>query len=341
MPHHLPGCNAHKMRWSEPIALCAAWPTSARPASAFLKGGKTAPPLPAQAAGPRNKTVLAQLAAWAVRAIMGCGFARPFYLVDMLLRQEDDCIVAVSQPAHAWVAGQLAYAWGNDDFEAPCEEVCLAAQLHDIGFQAWEQKPTWNVATGLPHTFLEMPAGIQLPLWTGGIREVMQYGRYSALLVSLHFSALARRIEKDRGGEDAMLASKFISLQEEFRTTIATSLRNDFYYGPRSAEEDVHRDQEFVSFVDWISLQILLRFKDPKVAREQQARGLAANFELVPLNTAGTEICLDPWPFKGTELGLVCDGRRLLSTFIDEEAMREGLRAAAPVTLPLKLRKAG
>lgn len=259
----------------------------------------------------------------------------------MLFRQEDDCVVAVSQPAHAWLAGQIASAWGNDDFEAQCEEVCLAAQLHDIGFGPWELHPTLNPATGLPHSFLEMPAAIQLPLWTAGIQQLVRFGRYAALLVSMHFTFLAKRIVKDRPGGDAELAAEFLEAQEELQTTLITSLRNDFYYGSRSTDAELRRDQEFVSLVDWISLQVLLRFKDPRISREQQARATADKFELAPLNSSGTEILLKPWPFKTEALRVVCDGRRLLTTFKDEQSLREGMRAAAPVTVALTLRASG
>lgn len=255
----------------------------------------------------------------------------------MLLRQDDESIMAISQPAHAWVSGQLASAWGNDQFEAPCEEVCLAAQLHDIGFGPWELHPTLNPATGLPHTFMEMPSAVQLPLWTSGIHQLVRFSRYSALLVSMHFTVLAQRILRDRSSEEAALAADFLEAQNQLQATLLTSLRNDFYYGSRSADEEVRRDQQFLSLVDWISLQLLLRFKDERVTREQEARPTAAQFELRPLNIPGTEVSLDPWPFRKTSLRLVCDGRRLFTRFSDEEKMREGIRAASQVTLTIDL----
>src|SRR5258708_3324369 len=86
----------------------------------------------------------------------------------MLLRKDDEGVIAVSQPAHAWVSGQLARNWREADFAGVREEVCLAAEQHDIGFLAWEQSPTLNPGTGLPYTFLEMPRGMHLEIWTSG-----------------------------------------------------------------------------------------------------------------------------------------------------------------------------
>jgi hypothetical protein len=49
----------------------------------------------------------------------------------MLYRQDPTGLIVIGQPAYAWVAGQLARAWGNEQFGeiAPWEEVCLAACL--------------------------------------------------------------------------------------------------------------------------------------------------------------------------------------------------------------------
>ena len=52
-----------------------------------------------------------------------------------LLRKDDREVIAIPQPSHAWLSGQMARAWGNRHFAAPMpyDEVCLAAGQHDIG----------------------------------------------------------------------------------------------------------------------------------------------------------------------------------------------------------------
>ena len=57
----------------------------------------------------------------------------------MLLVDHPDGKVAVAQPSHAWISGQLARAWGGD--MQPREEVCLAAEQHDIAWLEWERDP--------------------------------------------------------------------------------------------------------------------------------------------------------------------------------------------------------
>ena len=58
----------------------------------------------------------------------------------MLVRDDD---LVIGQPAHAWVSGQLARAWGNAAFPAPAprEPVCLAAEQHDVGWQDADLAP--------------------------------------------------------------------------------------------------------------------------------------------------------------------------------------------------------
>ena len=72
----------------------------------------------------------------------------------MLHREDERGLIIIGQPAHAWVSGQLARAWGNERFGRiePLAEVCLAAEQHDVGMAAWDAQPALNVATGTYET---------------------------------------------------------------------------------------------------------------------------------------------------------------------------------------------
>ena len=55
----------------------------------------------------------------------------------MLFRTDPSATLAISQPAHAWLSGQILRAWG-----APlAETLLLAAEQHDIGWMDWETAP--------------------------------------------------------------------------------------------------------------------------------------------------------------------------------------------------------
>lgn len=70
----------------------------------------------------------------------------------MLHRLSKHGLICITQPHHAWLSGQLARVWGNEQFGqfVPKEEVYFAAEQHDIGWLGWEQKPTLNPKTGYP-----------------------------------------------------------------------------------------------------------------------------------------------------------------------------------------------
>ena len=58
----------------------------------------------------------------------------------MLFRTEPSGVLAISQPTHAWISGQILRAWD----EALSEPLLLAAEQHDIGWLDWETAPTFN-----------------------------------------------------------------------------------------------------------------------------------------------------------------------------------------------------
>jgi hypothetical protein len=220
----------------------------------------------------------------------------------MLLREDGDAVIAIGQPAHAWLSGQLARAWG-DAFE-PWEEVCLAAEQHDIGMAAWDRAPKLNPKTGLPRSFMELELDDHLEIWWRAAPLVLQQSRYAALLVSMHGTALYER----RNLDDERVR-EFLDGQAELQGRLLETLRADPRTAPFAADEIVRRNQQLVWRWDSLSLGLLL----------------------------GWELELDPWPFRDEHLSLRCEGRRLEGRFDDEEAMREALADAPWVTLDIRV----
>src|SRR5919197_649343 len=236
----------------------------------------------------------------------------------MLLRRDGDDLIAIGQPAHAWVSGQLARAWGNERFGAvePWEDVCLAAEQHDAGMAAWEARPTFNPETGLPRSFMELPLAEHLEIWWSAAPLVMTQSPYAALLVSMHGTALYERRDLARlEPADAEKVHAFLAGQRELQEQLIAALSAD--------PDEVRRNQRLVWTWDSLSLGVLLDW---------------APFTLSAVPTADGETdievrdgTLDPWPFAAPEVTLRCDGRRLGGPYGDEQAMRAAL-ASAPWT---------
>src|SRR4051794_25205745 len=182
----------------------------------------------------------------------------------MLHRHTPEGLVIISQPAHAWISGQIARQWGNASFEAPAEEVCFAAEQHDIGFLGWEQSPTLNPKTGLPHTFMEMPTPMHLDIWRTGIQQMARFGRYPALLVSMHFTSVVQQHgTSGRSPADQKLVNRFLTEQCQIQADWVASLRNHSNHQPDTAH--IHRDQGLVSLWDWLSLLLCMGLTEQKL----------------------------------------------------------------------------
>jgi Protein of unknown function (DUF3891) len=201
--------------------------------------------------------------------------------VRVLLVDHPDGKVAVAQPAHAWISGQLAQAWGNARFGPvePSWEVCLAAEQHDIPWLEWERNPTLDPATGYPHTFMSLDMPAKLAMWASGPDLLLAQSRYAALLVSLHGSHLYRDLDRS-------------AFERELRATL------------HAGDEEIDRNRRLIWAWDSLSLALLLDWAPYVAEAVPGARGPID----VSLSPGGR---VDPWPFRTRRVEVHCEGRLL------------------------------
>jgi hypothetical protein len=259
----------------------------------------------------------------------------------MLLRSDDRGVLLIGQPSHAWICGQLARAWGSERFGAiePCEEVCLAAEQHDVGMAEWDLAPTRNADTGLPHSFLEMPLPVHLNLWSHGPRRLLTQSRYAALLVSMHGTRLYER--RDLGAlpsEQADAVRSYFKDQHEFQRRLLSSLRADARTSGAAAAATVARNSQLVWTWDYLSLAICLDWA-PCKARDAPTAEQPVDLELTP-GAEPLNLRLDPWPFAADALTVHAEGRRLApgERFETDAALAAGLEHAPWETVEFVLR---
>jgi hypothetical protein len=246
----------------------------------------------------------------------------------VLLREDERGLLAIGQPSHAWVSGQLARAWGNERFGAvaPREEVCLAAAQHDIGWAERDLEPLYNPETGRPRSFMEMPIDLHLGLFTDGPRSLLTQSRYAALLVSMHGSRLYARRDLDRvPPSDADAIRAFLLEQLEFQRGLIATL------GAEPAE--IERNSLLVWTWDYLSLALCLDWAPATAKGCPTAEGTVD----LELTGDGGRLSVDPWPFSVPELTVRCEGRRLPGRFADEDALRAEFAAAPWETLEFEL----
>ena len=208
----------------------------------------------------------------------------------MLLVDHPEGKVAVAQPAHAWISGQLARAWAD---VSPREEVCLAAEQHDIPWLEWEREPSYDPETGYPYTFMSLDMPTKLAMWETGPDLLLAHSRYAALLVSMHGTALYERFPppEDPGG----IVQKFLDEQREFQASLSGGLDPD----------ELRRNQKLVFAWDYISLALCLDWAPTEVEDVLTADGTPITLAL------SEEAELDPWPFREDRVDLRTEGRRL------------------------------
>jgi Protein of unknown function (DUF3891) len=255
----------------------------------------------------------------------------------VLLRRDEHGVLAIGQASHAWLSGQLARSWGNEQFGSfePREEVCLAAAQHDVGMAAWDSEPSFDPRTGLPNSFMEMPLEVHLDLWLRGPRRLVSQSTYAALLVSMHgWRLYARRDLARSPGEEAQAIREFLDAQRRFQDDLRSRLERD----ERSAEAvrplTLERNSLLLWTWDYLSLAVCLNWDSATAKGAPTATG-AVDLELCCQRPGS--FTLGPWPFAEDTVTVRCEGRRLPESFPNEAAMRRGLAQAPVEILELEL----
>jgi hypothetical protein len=246
----------------------------------------------------------------------------------MLLRSEGPSVLAIPQQSHAWISGQLARAWGNGRFLSPepWEEVCLAAEQHDIGMADWDLVPSRNPQTGLPHSFIEMPIEVHMQLWREAPRRLLAQSRYAALLVSMHGMRLYEMRDLSRlSAADAAAVTDFLATSRAFQRELAASLGVD--------DAQLRRNSDLIWTWDFLSLALCLDWAPCKAKAVPSAEG-PVELTLAPDGT------LEPWPFTKQAVSLRVEGRRLTERYDTDQKLAAALASARWETVCFELRSA-
>ena len=172
----------------------------------------------------------------------------------MLFRIEPSGVLAISQPTHAWISGQILRAW----HEALSEPLLLAGEQHDIGWLDWETVPTFNHETGRPHLFREIGAAVHSPMWRQGVERALgAWGAHVAVLVSRHGGVIYRRYtDRHRIGEaDAAAAQTYLETQAPLEAAWAKTLGLD--------AAALQKQTTLVALSDTLSLALCGELKTP------------------------------------------------------------------------------
>ncbi|GIX07741.1 MAG: hypothetical protein KatS3mg115_2144 [Candidatus Poribacteria bacterium] len=137
--------------------------------------------------------------------------------------------------------------------------VCLAADLHDIGWLEWEQQPEWNPRTGLPYDFMSTPRASHVRIWRRAARSLLSMNRYAALLTSLHGTGLYAGYDAQADPpEEADLVREFLRQEIAFQDTLIQLMEKDRFYRPFLEPRTLRRNRRLLAVWDLLSLHLCM-----------------------------------------------------------------------------------
>lgn len=254
----------------------------------------------------------------------------------MIHRPCPEGVLAVSQPMHAWLSGLMARAWGNEEFTRPepWDEVCLAAEQHDLAWAEWERQPIRNPATGQPHTVFDLPDDAHAAVWTGTGRRALIYGRYVALLVSLHGTGFYE------GTDPATLPPvrrRYLEQELAFQREMITALSRDPATAPWVTLEQIRRNRRLVATLDYISLIVVMNARGRILADVPAGPDRMTSLEIQPIDDPITRWRLTPWPFGADHFDLTFEGRALPEPSATDADLEAALASATWVRVTARL----
>lgn len=216
----------------------------------------------------------------------------------------------------------------------PYEQICYAAEQHDIGFLDWESQPTLNARSGLPYTFDELPESIHLEIWRRGITQLMPVCYYASLVVSLHFCSLCERFHQKQSEPDRPEVVHFLTTQREHQRKARETLRSDPLLEHAVASEilDYHRD--LIAVWDLLSLELCRgRYTEFKIPGAPLSESKRVDLLLRQKDKVKNIWEVDPWPFAVQSLTTFCEGRVVRQRFTNTGQMHLALSSPDRVTL--------
>jgi Protein of unknown function (DUF3891) len=259
----------------------------------------------------------------------------------VVLRHDARGVLAIGQPAHAWLCGQIARAWGNERFGAvePLEEVALGAEQHDVGMARSDLEAVLEPGSGLPQSFMELELDARLEMWRAGPRRLIAQNRYAALLAAIHGRRLYEGGDEGAPAPKAAAIRAYVAQSRELEAWLLAALRADPATAGYATPELVARNSQLVWTWDILSLSLLLTDWSPRTLEAVPTAGGAVDVWI----QAGGErdgvalASLDPWPFAAPAVRVHCEGRRLVAGFTNQAELAHGLAQAPWETVEFEL----
>jgi len=122
----------------------------------------------------------------------------------MIVVEEGESLLLITQPDHARFAGELLALWQPQGLpEHPRrEELLFAIREHDNGWREADAAPRVDSARGRPHDFVSFPLTSRLEVWQRGSDRHSVDHPYPTLLITRHALELHRDLRHEVGWDE-------------------------------------------------------------------------------------------------------------------------------------------
>jgi hypothetical protein len=262
----------------------------------------------------------------------------------MICRPHNDGWLLISQPAHAWMAGKLAAAWGNEQFPAPnpCEAVILATRLHDIGWLNWDAAPRLG-NDKRPVNFLDTTLEETSPIWRHAVEWVRIIDPLAGLLVSMHATTVyRRRLERAVDPpQERNLVQKLIDEQEDIQAGIRSNLIGHVDYGDVANTHHLTAVYRWLRVSDLLSLAVLAGVLPKEGHIHQVPASGGKEFTTIHYHCRSPfNLEINPWVFSRSEIQIPIQARYLKQERFDNQTSYHSAIAHAPwQTISVKIKQ--
>lgn len=243
----------------------------------------------------------------------------------MICRPYQQGWLLITQPAHAWMAGELAAAWGSAHFPtpAPRDALIMATRLHDIGWLAWDAAPRLN-DDGRPVNFLQTNLDETIPVWRIAVQRVNALNPFAALLVSMHAATIYNR-RLARGADPAQRQQEIrqaLAEHQQIQSALCRQLASHPLYGPACAPDQLAVSYRWLRVCDLLSLAVLAKALPDEGQIKQVPTAQGDGFTAIDYRYRSPfTLEISPWPFAGSSLQITLEAR-----YLDQERFAD-LRA--------------
>jgi hypothetical protein len=199
----------------------------------------------------------------------------------MIVYDEGETLLLITQPDHAHFTGELLSLWRADGLpDHPRRaEILFAGREHDNGWREEDAAPRWNAAESRPHDFLSMPRAERIAIWERGTARFAGSHPYAALLITRHALNLYR---DRRDSPDAADWKDFFAYLDELERGLREATGVD-----EAREEEIAADYRFLDLGDLASLVVCNRWPEPFARHGSRGAYEDGTLHLDPLPLAG------------------------------------------------------